>query len=243
VAGDPDAATTDAVIDAIVAAGVDLIELGVPYGDPLADGPTIAAAGQRALEAGMTLEGSLAIARRAHERHAIPLVFFTYANPILQYGLERFADAAAAAGACGAIIPDIPLEESESLRDVFRSRGLAFPLLVAPSTPVARAARIAAASEGFVYVVSRLGVTGAKREPDVAWIAGRLATLHEQASLPLAVGFGISTAQHVRALAPFADGVVIGSALIDATGGRTSADAAARASAYLAPIVAALTAT
>ena len=120
VAGDPDVATTDATIDAIVSAGAGMIELGIPYGDPLADGPTIAAAAQRALASGTTIDAALAIARRAVERHGIPILFFTYANPIVQYGIELFACAAREAGACGAIVPDIPLEESEELCEPLR---------------------------------------------------------------------------------------------------------------------------
>jgi tryptophan synthase alpha chain len=134
VAGDPDAATTAAIIDAI-SPHVDLIELGIPYGDPLADGPTIAAAGQRALGAGMTLDGALALARDANARGSAPILFFTYVNPIVQYGTARFAAAARAAGAVGAIVPDVPLEELDTFAPAFAAEGLAIPLLVAPTTP------------------------------------------------------------------------------------------------------------
>ena len=148
VAGDPDAATTAAVIDAI-SPFVDLIELGIPYGDPLADGPTIAAAGQRALGAGMNLDGALALARAAHERNAAPMLFFSYVNPIVQYGAERFAAAARDAGALGAIVPDVPLEELDAFAPAFHAAHLEIPLLVAPTTPPERAARIAAARRRF----------------------------------------------------------------------------------------------
>ena len=168
VAGDPDRETTLAVLDAITEAGVDLIELGIPYGDPLADGPTIAAAGQRALNAGMTLGGALELAAAARARGAAPILFFTYVNPVDRYGAERFARDARAAGAAGAIVPDVPLEELDAFAPPLREQGLAIPLLIAPTTPPERAARIATASSGFVYLVSRLGVTGARREPDVA---------------------------------------------------------------------------
>ncbi len=240
VAGDPDAATTAAVIDA-VSPYVDLIELGIPYGDPLADGPTIAAAGQRALTNGMTLDGALAIARDANAHGNAPILFFTYVNPIVQYGTARFAAAARAAGAVGAIVPDVPLEELDTFAPAFRAEGLAIPLLVAPTTPPERAARIAAQSEGFVYIVSRLGVTGARRDPDVAWIAGVIERLRGATDHPLAVGFGISTPAHVRAIGVHADGVIIGSAFIDAIAGRWGAVAAAAAEQYVASLREALT--
>lgn len=239
VAGDPDAATTAAVIDAI-SPYVDLIELGVPYGDPLADGPTIAAAGQRALGGGMTVDGALALARGARDRGNAPILFFTYVNPIVQYGAERFAAAARAAGALGAIVPDVPLEELDAFAPAFRAEELAIPLLVAPTTPPERAARIAAASDGFVYIVSRLGVTSAGREPDVAWIRSAVDGLRATTRQPLAVGFGISTPSHVAAIGTIADGVIIGSAFVDALAGRTGADAAAAARAYVEPLRAAL---
>jgi tryptophan synthase alpha chain len=241
VAGDPDIATTAAVIDAI-SPHVDLIELGIPYGDPLADGPTVAAAAQRALAAGTTIADAMQIAGDAHARGAAPLMFFTYVNPVVQFGAERFAAATRAAGALGAIVPDVPLEELDAFAPAFHAQGLAIPLLVAPTTPPERAQRIAAQSDGFVYVVSRLGVTGAgaSRAPDVAWIASALEMLRTGSSKPLAVGFGISTRAHVEAIGRIADGVVIGSALIDAIGGRRGADAARAAEAYIAPLRAAL---
>jgi tryptophan synthase alpha chain len=240
VAGDPDRATTLAVIDALTAAGVDLIELGIPYGDPLADGPTIAAAGQRALNGGMRFADSLEIAGQARDRGAAPLLFFTYVNPVDRFGAERFAREARAAGAVGAIVPDVPLEELDAFAPPLRAAGLAIPLLIAPTTPADRAARIAAASTGFVYLVSRLGVTGARREPDVTWAAGAVARLRPATSLPLAVGFGISTATHVAAVGAIADGVIVGSALIDAYAGSSGAHAANKAGAYAASLRAAL---
>lgn len=239
VAGDPDADTTVAVIEAIAQAGADIVELGIPYGDPLADGPTIAAAGQRALEAGATLEGSFAIAERVAAR--VPIVLFTYYNPVYQYGVDAFAAKAAAVGASGVIVPDVPLEESDLLRTAFAREGLALPLLIAPTTPRARAGRIAGASEGFVYVVSRLGVTGARREPDIAWISSEVASLRSQTGKPLAVGFGISTPEHVHAVAAHADAVIIGSALIDTFAGTAGQAAAERAGAYIASLAKALT--
>jgi tryptophan synthase alpha chain len=239
VAGDPDAATTAAVIEAI-SPYVDLIELGIPYGDPLADGPTIAAAAQRALAAGMTLDGSLALARGARDRGNAPILFFTYVNPVVQYGAARFAAAAREAGALGAIVPDVPLEELATFAPAFHAEGLAIPLLVAPTTPPQRAARIAAASDGFVYIVSRLGVTSAGREPDIAWIRSAVDGLRTNTALPLAIGFGISTPGHASAIGAIADGVIVGSAFVDATAGLTGDAAAAAARDYVAPLRAAL---
>jgi tryptophan synthase alpha chain len=239
VAGDPDAATTAAVIDAI-SPDVDLIELGIPYGDPLADGPTIAAAGQRALENGMTLDGALAIASDAHARGSAPILFFTYVNPIVQYGAARFAAAARAAGAVGAIVPDVPLEELDAFAPAFRAEGLSIPLLVAPTTPPERARRIADASGGFVYIVSRLGVTSARRDPDIPWIRAAVERLRPQTDRPLAVGFGVSTPAHAAAIGAVADGVIVGSAFIDATAGKRGAEAAAAAAAYVQSLRAAL---
>jgi tryptophan synthase alpha chain len=240
MAGDPDLETSALVIDAVTAAGADLIELGIPYGDPLADGPTIAAAGQRALAAGATLSATIDLARAAVSRGAAPMIFFTYVNPVSQYGPAKFAAAAAAAGVLGAIVPDVPLEELDEFAPAFHAHGLGIPLLVAPTTPPARAAAIAARTDGFTYVVSRLGVTGARREPDTAWIAAAVSRLREHAIKPIAVGFGISTPDHVRRVASLADGVIVGSALIDAIGGRTGSAAADAAYAYVSSLKAAL---
>ncbi len=240
VAGDPDLATTLLVLEAITEAGVDIIELGIPYGDPLADGPTIAAAGQRALEAGIKFADSIALVAQSRARGCAPILFFTYVNPVDRYGAERFARDARDAGAVGAIVPDVPLEELDAFAPPLRAAGLAIPQLIAPTTPPARAARIAAASTGFVYLVSRLGVTGARREPDIGWITGAIARLRPVTELPLAVGFGISTPGHVAAIGSVADGVVVGSALVDSYAGFHGAEAAHKAGAYAASLHAAL---
>lgn len=236
VAGDPDRATTDAVIDALTDAGVDLIELGIPYGDPLADGPTIAAAAQRALDGGTRMADAIAVAGAARARGAAPILLFTYVNPVDRYGSERFAREAAQAGAVGAIVPDVPLEELASFAPPLRAVGLAVPLMIAPTTPRERAERIAAAADGFLYLVSRLGVTGARREPDTAWLAGSIARLRAVTTLPLAVGFGISTPAHAAAVGALADGVIVGSALIDAYAGTRGAEAARKAGRYAAAL-------
>jgi tryptophan synthase alpha chain len=228
-AGDPNPQTCAAMLAAVSSAGADVLELGIPYGDPLADGPTIAAAAQRALEGGMTLDGALALARQAASAGAPPILMFTYFNPVVACGIERFADALLSAGLAGAIVPDVPLEACGELRAAFGPRGLALPLLIAPTTPLARAVEIAQASDGFVYLVSRLGVTSATLEPDLDWIAARVAQLRERTERPIAVGFGIATAEHVAAICALADGAIVGSALIDAYSGTFGAEATARA--------------
>jgi tryptophan synthase alpha chain len=228
MAGDPDLATTQAMIAALTAAGADAIELGIPYGDPLADGPSIAAAGQRALRNGTGIGDVLALAARSRDFGSAPIVLFTYFNPVYQYGIERFAKDAAAAGVAGAIVPDIALEECGELREAFAASGIDMPLLVAPSTPRERAKRIAEASGGFVYVVSRLGVTGTGAAPDFRPLHSQMQMLREVTEKPLAVGFGISSSEHVREIASLADGFIVGSALIGAYAGKTG-DAAAAA--------------
>jgi tryptophan synthase alpha chain len=204
MAGDPDLETSRLMLAALAAAGADAIELGIPYGDPLADGPSIAAAGQRALAAGTRIGDVLELAARARNDNATPIVLFTYFNPVYQYGIEAFARDAAAAGVAGAIVPDIALEESAGLRDALAAHGLEMPLLVAPSTPRERAARIAEAAGGFVYLVSRLGVTGAGAAPDFAPMRAQAAMLRDVTAKPLAIGFGVSRPEHVREVASMA---------------------------------------
>lgn len=238
VSGDPDLETTELVIRAVTAAGLDILELGIPYGDPLADGPTIAAAGQRALHSGTTLEATFELVERIQD--LVPVLLFTYFNPVFRYGLERFAERAAGAGACGAIIPDITLEELEEVRAVLSSQQLSIPLLVSPTTSPARAALIVAASQGFVYVVSRMGVTGASSEPDLVWLKAQVAALRQGNDKPLAVGFGISTAEQVAQVAPWSDAIIVGSGLVNSYAGRSGPAAAKSAGDYVSSLVAAL---
>jgi tryptophan synthase alpha chain len=239
MAGDPDVASTERIISELGAAGADLIELGIPYGDPLADGPVIAAAGQRALSQGTRIADVFGIVERTRRNGAPPVVLFTYFNLVYQYGLERFARDAAGAGASGAIVPDVALEETAGVRAALATRGLQMPLLVAPSTPRERAARIADAATGFVYVVSRLGVTGANSAPNFAPLRAQVATLREVTKKPLAVGFGVSRTEHVAEVAPIADGVIVGSALIAAYAGKDG-DPAQHVRAFVDPLIAAL---
>lgn len=236
MAGDPDLATTEAVVGALDAAGADLVELGIPYSDPLADGPTIAAAGARALENQTRPADVIGYVRR-RAGDCAPLLLFTYYNPVYQFGIERFADAAAQAGAAGAIVPDLALEESGPLCNALHARGLEMPLLVAPSTPRERAKRIAETASGFVYVVSRLGVTGARATPDFTPLRAQLSMLREVTDKPLAVGFGLSRADEILAMRELADGVIVGSALIDSFAGKTGAAAARAAAQFVAPLI------
>ena len=238
MAGDPDLETTVFMLHALTEAGADIIELGIPYGDPLADGPSVAAAGQRALASGTTLPTVLALLR-LHRAAISPVVLFTYYNPVYQYGLQRFARDAAAAGCAGVIVPDLALEETASLRRVLKAASLEMPLLVAPTTPKQRARRILKASTGFVYVVSRLGVTGAGSAPAMEPLYAQLAELRAMTDSPLAVGFGISRPHDVARLMGHADAIVVGSALIDAYTGRAGEDAAAKVGAAAQALIAA----
>ena len=239
MAGDPDLETTAAILTALTDAGADAIELGIPYGDPLADGPTLAAAAQRALARNVTVRDVLDLVERHKADAGAPIVLFTYFNPIYQYGLERFAHDASDAGASAVIVPDIALEEGEELSAVLAEHGLDMPLLVAPSTTPERAARIASQSSGFIYVVSRLGVTGAGTQPSTEALREKIRVLRATTEKPLAVGFGVSDAEHVRAVARLADGIIVGSALIDAYAGADGDDAAARVRRFVEPLIAA----
>lgn len=214
MAGDPDLDTSEKLALACVRGGANLLELGLPFSDPIADGPEIQAAGQRALKAGTRPGDVLELVARLRRASDVPLLVMTYLNPILSMGLERFADRSAAAGVDGVIIPDLSLEESPEVSDVLDAAQVDLVQLVAPSTAEARARAIGAASRGFVYVVARYGTTGVRSElPED--LRARLATLHGTTSLPLAVGFGVSTPDHVRTLAAAgADGVVVGSAIV-----------------------------
>jgi tryptophan synthase alpha chain len=218
MAGDPDLATTEAALLALDAAGADAVELGVPYSDPLADGPTIQAAHTRGLANGVTLDDVLAMIARVSPRVRAPVVLFTYFNPILRRGVPAFAAAAAAAGVAGLLVPDIPLEETGAVRDATRAAGLDLVLLATPTTPPARMAAIAAASEGFVYLVSVAGVTGARSGVE-GRVQGLVAGLKAATDKPVAVGFGVSGPEQAAQLMAWgADGVIVGSALVKALG-------------------------
>jgi tryptophan synthase alpha chain len=216
MAGYPDRETGLAVAAAYVDAGADLIELGVPFSDPLADGPTIHAAATAALEAGATLATALEVCRSVAER--VPVVFMAYANMVLAHGgAAEFARLAVAAGAAGTIVPDLPLGEAEDARQEFAAQGLALVPLVAPTTPPERRARIGAAARGFVYVVSTVGTTGERAELP-AELAELVAATQADAEVPVAVGFGIGTPAQAAEVGRIADGVIVGSRLVRAAG-------------------------
>lgn len=214
-AGDPDLETSERDLRTAIANGVDILELGVPFSDPTADGPTIQAAGQRALRAGTTLKKVLAIAKRLRADTAAPLVLFSYVNPLFCYGYERLCADAAAAGIDGLLVVDMPYEESAELRGHMKKHGLLLIQLIAPTTPMTRAEKILAQADGFVYYILVKGVTGARAELD-ATVGAHVAELRRRVNLPIAVGFGISNGRQAREAAAYADAVVVGSALVQA---------------------------
>ena len=214
-AGDPDAATSERDILAAIDGGLDVLELGVPFSDPTADGPVIQEASQRALAAGMNLPKVLDLVRRVRAASPIPIVLFGYTNPFFIYGDERLCAAAAAAGADGLLAVDMPFEESDELRAHADRHGLCLIPLVAPTTPPERAARIAQAARGFVYYVMVTGVTGA-RAAVAGDVAAQVAALRRCTALPIAAGFGVSNGAQARQAAEAADAVVVGSALVRA---------------------------
>jgi len=213
-AGYPEADATEPLLRGLEEAGADVIELGIPFSDPLADGPTIQRASQRALAAGVGVGRVLDALRAYAADGACPVVLFSYLNPILGYGLERFLEGALEAGAAGLLITDLPLGADAAIEARLEGAPLDLVRLVAPTTPPARARAIAARAQGFLYLVSRTGVTGARAELP-AGLEARVRDLRSVASVPVAVGFGISTPAQAAAVARVADGVVVGSALLD----------------------------
>ncbi len=212
-AGDPSLDATLKYVLALAEAGADVIELGIPFSDPLADGPTIQRASERALKAGATLAGVLDLVRRIRQSSQVPLVLFSYYNPILQMGLEKFASSAADAGADGVLVTDLTPEESGDYRRILAAHHLDTIFLGAPTSTDERLAKIAACSSGFLYLISRTGVTGAKDAlPDD--LPALLRRARSVTQLPIAVGFGISLPGHVSVLGGLADAAVVGSALV-----------------------------
>jgi tryptophan synthase alpha chain len=212
-AGDPDLPRSAEVIRAVDRGGADIIELGVPFSDPLADGPVIQRATERALAAGTTLGRVLDLAASLRDDVRAPLVLFTYANPVLRMGLPAFAARARAAGVDGVLVLDVPPEEAGEAQAAFDGEGLDTIFLLSPTTTVERIRRAATLGRGFLYGISRLGVTGARA--DVADSAAALAArVRAETDRPLALGFGFSTPDHVRAVGQWADAAVVGSALV-----------------------------
>jgi tryptophan synthase alpha chain len=215
--GDPSLEATADLAETLAGAGADLIEIGVPFSDPLADGPTIQRASERALAKGTTLRGILEMLPEARRRADVPIVLMSYLNPVLHYGLGRFARDARRAGADGVILSDLPVEEAGEALAACDAAGLDLVLLAAPTSGAARLARIAAASRGFIYAVTRTGVTGTREELPRG-VRDLVAAIRAVTSKPVALGFGISTPEQVRAAAAHADGVVVGSAIVDLVG-------------------------
>lgn len=228
-AGHPSPADTPALLDSLVAAGADIIELGVPFSDPVADGPTIQRSSQRALERGVNLAWVLGQLAAFRQRHATPVVLFTYLNPVLAYGTERFLGDAVRSGAQGVLLTDLPVGSDPSLEEAFEASPLALVRLLAPTTPPERVRMIAERAQGFLYYISRMGVTGARAAlpPE---LRREIEALRSLARVPVAVGFGISTPEQAAAVARVADAVVVGSALINAIdrGGLAGAEAFVR---------------
>ncbi len=234
--GDPDPETTVDIALALESAGADAIELGVPFSDPIADGPVIQEASFRALERGTTVSDVLTIARRIRDRSDVPLVAFSYLNPIMRYGDEKFARDASAAGIDGVLLTDLPPESAGKMLKAFRKRDIGMIFLLAPTSSDHRMQLVDEASEGFVYYVSTTGVTGARRDLDPELIE-RLKTVRKQVSKPLAVGFGVSKREHYEALAPNCDAVVVGSAIVRAAADGDPEGASERAAAVVREIL------
>jgi tryptophan synthase alpha chain len=237
-AGWPDVPTFKGLVAAAAAAGCRILEIGVPFSDPVADGPAIQAASAEALAAGMTLPKAIALAGEAHAEHGLEVVLMGYLNPVLSFGPERFADACRDAAVGGVIVPDLPLEESAGLRALLADRGLSLVDLVAPTSGPERLAAYARAASGFLYLVSTTGVTGAGMGHD---LPGYVASVRAHAALPLYVGFGISGPEAAARVAGVADGAVIGSALQRLVSARTDRDeAVADAGRFLADVAGAM---
>ena len=227
-AGDPSLAATREIVLAAADAGADVIELGVPFSDPVADGPVIQRASERSLRAGTTLSAVIDLVADLRRSTEVPLVLFSYFNPILQIGLEDFARRAARAGADGVLATDLTPEEATEYRQVLRAAGLDTIFLAAPTTPDERLARIAAISSGFLYLISRTGVTG-QRDQLPEDLTALVSRVRRATTLPLAVGFGLSQPEHLRALAGQVEAAVVGSALVSEIERASSGEAAAQA--------------
>ncbi len=236
-AGDPTLERTLDVVLALEAAGADVIELGVPFSDPLADGVVNQMAADRALRAGASTQGVLDMIRRLRERSQVPLVLFTYLNPVYAFGYERFHHEAAAAGADGVLVLDLPPDEAAQNAELKPAPDLRHIQLIAPTSSPERIRSISACAEGFIYYVSRLGVTGAQTSV-AEGIAEQVAVIKSASNVPVCVGFGVSNPEQAAAIAAMADGVVVGSAivrLIEQHG--TDADLPERLTAFVKPLV------
>lgn len=216
-AGDPDLGTSREIIFSMLSAGLDILELGIPFSDPTADGPVIQAAYQRSLAAGIRLSSLFDLVRDIRKKFQTPIVLFSYLNPIFHYGMEKFCMDAKKAGADGLLVVDMPMEESEELLPFMEKTGLVHIPLVAPTTSQERAKKICENAKGFIYLISMTGITGSAGL-DVEKASRLTQRIREISSLPVALGFGISTEEDVRRLSPVTDGIVIGSAFVRAIG-------------------------
>jgi len=214
-AGDPNLSTSEKNMREALLNGVDILEIGVPFSDPTADGPTIQAAGQRALKTGTNLTSILKIAANLRRSFDKPLILFSYANPLFAYGYNKICAEAAKSGIDGFLVVDLPFEEAEELRKPMRANGLTFIQLIAPTTSPKRAMKLLATADGFVYYIMVKGVTG-KRDNLASGIGAQLSELRSFTKTPIAAGFGISNASQARSAAKHADAIVVGSALIEA---------------------------
>jgi len=216
-AGDPDLKTSLSIVEVLAEAGADVIELGLPFSDPMADGPTIQASSQRALTNGVSLPDVLAVVSEFRSRFETPIVLFGYLNPLMQYGLARFRDDAAAAGVDGVLVTDVVDDEAQAISDQLAESDIDLISLVAPTTTDERLEKIAERARGFIYAVSRAGVTGARAETSSA--AEKLVDrVRQYTDLPIAVGFGISTPRQIEDVWRYADAAVVGSAIVNEIG-------------------------
>jgi tryptophan synthase alpha chain len=222
-AGDPSLDVSADILRALDKAGADVLEVGVPFSDPLADGPVIQRASERALAAGGSLRATLSLVELVRNDVTAPIVIFSYANPIVRYGVSRFARAAGEAGVDGVLILDLPIEEAGETRDLLQGEGIDMVFLLSPTTTDERIARAGALGSGFLYGISRLGVTGARDEvaPGAEPMVRRI---RRQTSLPVALGFGVSTPAHVAQIGQYADAVVVGSALVSLIASESGSD-------------------
>ncbi len=214
-AGDPSLEMTRQIVLELETAGADIIELGIPFSDPMADGPSIQASSTRALRGGVTPPQVLDLVREIRQESQIPLILMTYYNPVLQWGLEKFAQSARSAGVDGVIITDLTPEEAVPWKRVAEKEGLDTIFLLAPTSTEERMARVTQLASGFIYCVSRTGVTGAREDLASEELRQLVQRIRQYTSLPIAVGFGISRPEHLRILGQWVEGVVVGSALVD----------------------------
>lgn len=238
-AGDPTMEKSLEIIKGLADEGVDVIELGVPFSDPLADGVVNQLAAERALKAGATMKGVLQLVRDFRQTHQTPVVLFTYLNPIYSYGYEAFHHDASAAGADGILLLDLPPDEAKLNAELTAKSGLKHITLIAPTSPDHRIAQLAAQSEGFIYALSRTGVTGAQAAPSAS-IGATVAKIKAHTDTPVCVGFGISTAEQSALVGQVSDGVVVGSAIVNTVAeNANSADLAEKVASFARPLIAA----